>query len=92
MLCIKNVHKSFEENDVLKGISLNVKKESSMVIIGKSGMGKSVLFKSILGLIPIDLGDIIADGISVTERMNRSSYISKFSMLFQNSGKNLTAG
>lgn len=85
MLKIQNVHKSFEDNEVLKGITLNIRKGVSLVIIGKSGMGKSVLFKSILGLIPIDFGDIIADGISVHETLRRSDYISKFSMLFQNS-------
>lgn len=85
MLKIQNVHKSFDDNEVLKGITLSIRKGISMVIIGKSGMGKSVLFKSILGLLPIDLGDISVDGISVHEALKRSDYISKFSMLFQNS-------
>lgn len=85
MLKIQNVHKSFDDNEVLKGITLNIRNGISMVIIGKSGMGKSVLFKSILGLLPIDFGDITVDGISVHETLKRSDYISKFSMLFQNS-------
>lgn len=85
MLQIKDVHKSFGDKHVLNGVNLHVAKNTSMVIVGKSGMGKSVLFKSILGLMKIDQGDIIADGISVNDIFKRSNYISKFSMLFQNS-------
>lgn len=85
MLEIKNVYKSFKNKTILNGVSVTVDDNESLVILGKSGEGKSVLFKSILGLIPIDKGDIKVSGISVNDSGLHCEYISKFSMLFQNS-------
>jgi phospholipid/cholesterol/gamma-HCH transport system ATP-binding protein len=59
---IKNVHKSFGHKHVLQGIDLNVFPGESMVIIGGSGTGKSVLLKCLLGLVPIDSGSLSMDG------------------------------
>lgn len=84
MLEIKNVYKSFKNKTILNGVNVTVDDNESLVILGKSGEGKSVLFKTILGLIPIDKGDIKVSGISVNDVGMRCEYISKFSMLFQN--------
>ena len=85
MLEIKDIYKSFKNKSILNGITITVDKNESLVILGKSGEGKSVLFKTILGLMDIDKGDIKVSGISVNEKKMRNEYISKFSMLFQNS-------
>lgn len=60
-LQVKSLHKSFGEHHVLQGINLEVKKDSSLVILGGSGSGKSVLIKSIIGLINPDSGSILYD-------------------------------
>ncbi len=63
---IRNVHKSFDGYQVLKGINLSVEKGKTAVILGKSGVGKSVLLKSIVGLIKPDTGNIQIDGEEIT--------------------------
>ena len=59
---IRNVIKSFEDNHVLRGIDLDVEQGSTMVILGKSGTGKSVLLKILIGLIVPDAGSVRIDG------------------------------
>jgi len=59
---VRNLHKSFNGFQVLKGINLSVEKGETTVILGKSGAGKSVLLKSIIGLIKPDAGSIRIDG------------------------------
>ena len=82
---LKGVHKRFGPKVVLDGIDLSVNPGESLVIIGGSGTGKSVMLKSILGLIKPDKGSIRVDGQEATrltggarEKLNR-----KFGMLFQ---------
>ena len=83
---INNLYKSFGEKQVLQDVSLNVLAGRSLVIIGRSGVGKSVLLKSILGLEPIDQGTIEIDGIDITNsRQDREREIRKIGMLFQGS-------
>ena len=53
-LTLKNVHKSFGAKKVLQGITLDVHEGESLVVIGGSGTGKSVMLKCILGLLPAD--------------------------------------
>lgn len=53
-----NIHKSFGENDVLKGIDFSFDKGKTNLIIGRSGAGKTVLLKALVGLIPPDNGEI----------------------------------
>lgn len=85
MIKIIDLHKSFGGNDVLKGVDLEIQKGESMVVIGKSGIGKSVLIKSIIGLLKPDRGKIFVDGTEVTslngKRLN--DFRKKFGMLFQ---------
>lgn len=82
---LQNVKKSFGSKVVLDGISLNIKKGESLVVIGGSGTGKSVLIKSILGLLKPDSGSIKIDGEEVTNlsARKRQDLMRKFGMLFQ---------
>ena len=82
MIRLTDVHKSFGSNDVLRGVDLHVPKGQSMVVIGGSGTGKSVLIKSVLGLVTPDSGVIEVDGIDVT-RQPRDAFLARFGMLFQ---------
>ena len=63
MLEVKNVHKAFGDNEVLKGVSLKVEKGDVVVIIGPSGSGKTTLLRSIDFLEKADQGEIIFDDI-----------------------------
>jgi phospholipid/cholesterol/gamma-HCH transport system ATP-binding protein len=82
MIRLTDVHKSFGSNDVLRGVDLHVPKGKSMVVIGGSGTGKSVLIKSVLGLVTPDSGVIEVDGVDVT-RQPRDAFLARFGMLFQ---------
>jgi len=61
MIEVKNVNKSFKENHVLKEVSANFEKGKINLIIGRSGSGKTVLLKSIVGLHEVDTGEILFD-------------------------------
>jgi phospholipid/cholesterol/gamma-HCH transport system ATP-binding protein len=65
MIEIKNLHKAFDENKVLSGIDLTIPTGDTICIIGKSGSGKSVLLKNIVGLITPDEGTVHIDSIDV---------------------------
>jgi len=67
MIQVKSLSKSFGDKKVLCNISFNVNKGDSLAIVGKSGAGKSVLLKSLIGLIKVDSGDIIIDGRSIID-------------------------
>jgi phospholipid/cholesterol/gamma-HCH transport system ATP-binding protein len=80
-ISLRNVVKSFGPKHVLSGVDLDVAKGESMVIIGGSGTGKSVLLKCILGIIPPDKGTITVDGADA--KADRDAFLAKFGMLFQ---------
>jgi phospholipid/cholesterol/gamma-HCH transport system ATP-binding protein len=82
MIELSRVHKAFGANRVLQGVDLTIAKGTSMVIIGGSGTGKSVLLKSILGLVRHDAGTISLDGQDVTTAP-RDAFLARFGMLFQ---------
>lgn len=82
MITLTDVHKSFGSNRVLRGVNLTIPSGKSMVIIGGSGTGKSVLLKCILGLVHPDSGTITLDGEDV-ERASRDAFLARFGMLFQ---------
>lgn len=82
MIELANVHKKFGSNRVLQGVDLVIPKATSMVIIGGSGTGKSVLLKSVLGLVRPDSGTITLDGQDVTTG-DRDAFLARFGMLFQ---------
>ena len=80
-IALENVAKSFGSNHVLRGVSLSVEQGESMVVIGGSGTGKSVLLKSILGIISHDSGQILIDG--KPQGRDRDAFLAQFGMLFQ---------
>ncbi len=82
---IRNLHKRFESNVVLDGLDLNVGVGESVVVIGGSGTGKSVLLKCILGLLDPEEGSIEIDGEEVVGMggRDRERVMHKFGMLFQ---------
>jgi phospholipid/cholesterol/gamma-HCH transport system ATP-binding protein len=82
---LSNIKKSFGSKHVLNGIDLSVNKGESMVIIGGSGSGKSVMLKCILGLIHPDSGSIKIDSKEATtmDTKSRDALMGQFGMLFQ---------
>ena len=85
MILVKDVYKSFGSNHVLRGLNLQVQSGESMVVIGGSGTGKSVLIKCIIGLLYHDRGEIHVDGqeISHLNEEEWNELRKKFGMLFQ---------
>ena len=85
MIEARQLKKSFGPQRVLDGVDLRVEKGESVVIIGRSGGGKSILLKHLIGLLRPDEGDVIIDGESIAE-MNERQLLKvrrKFGMLFQ---------
>jgi phospholipid/cholesterol/gamma-HCH transport system ATP-binding protein len=83
---IRDLHKRFGAKQVLSGVDLDVAEGESVVVIGGSGTGKSVLLKCVLGLLAPDRGSILVDGQEVVGlgRHAREQVMQKFGMLFQN--------
>ena len=82
MIKLTNLKKSFKNNHVLDGVDLDVTQGESLVIIGGSGTGKSVLLKCILGLVTPDAGTITIDKQPLTAK-TRPAFLNRFGMLFQ---------
>jgi phospholipid/cholesterol/gamma-HCH transport system ATP-binding protein len=85
MIELKGVYKSFGNNHVLRGVNLEVRCGESMVVIGGSGTGKSVLIKCVIGLLHHDRGEIFVDGREISG-LNEGAWNElrkKFGMLFQ---------
>ena len=82
MIELQDVHKAFGNNRVLRGATLKIGSGESMVIIGGSGTGKSVLLKCVLGLVEPDRGTILLDGEDVATA-ERDPFLARFGMLFQ---------
>jgi len=85
MIKISNIYKSFDHKEVLKNISKEFKKGETNLIIGRSGSGKTVLLKSIVGLLEIDCGSIFYDDRDFTS-MNlklRKKLRQEMGMVFQ---------
>jgi phospholipid/cholesterol/gamma-HCH transport system ATP-binding protein len=82
---IRALRKTFGPKVVLDGIDLEVADGESLVVIGGSGTGKSVLLKCILGILTPDSGSIEVDGVELTalSRRERDAILQKFGMLFQ---------
>ena len=85
MIAVRDVYKSFGQNQVLRGVNLEVKCGETMVVIGGSGTGKSVLLKCIIGLLRHDRGEIFVDGQEISRLKERewNAIMSKFGMVFQ---------
>jgi phospholipid/cholesterol/gamma-HCH transport system ATP-binding protein len=88
VIIIKGLYKSFEKNtDILKGVDLNVKKGENLVVLGKSGSGKSVLIKCLVGLVTADRGEIEVFNTDITQLNYRqlNAIRVRIGFLFQNS-------
>jgi phospholipid/cholesterol/gamma-HCH transport system ATP-binding protein len=85
MIKIADLYKSFRDNEVLQGVDLEVRAGESMVIIGGSGSGKSVLIKHIIGILRPDRGRVYVAGEEITHLDERdlNQVRKKFGMLFQ---------
>jgi len=85
MIEIKSLHKSFGSNKVLRGVDLSINEGESLAIIGRSGCGKSVLLKHIVGLLKPDEGFVKVEG-EIVHQMNATQMYKmrqKFGFLFQ---------
>jgi phospholipid/cholesterol/gamma-HCH transport system ATP-binding protein len=85
MITISNLKKSFREKRVLQGVSLDIRTGETMVVIGRSGCGKSVLLKHIVGLLVPDEGEVAVDGQIISRLSEKDLYALrlKFGLLFQ---------
>ncbi|WP_269500047.1 amino acid ABC transporter ATP-binding protein [Castellaniella sp. S9] len=94
MIEIRNLHKSYGAQPVIRGIDLTITKGEVLCLIGASGSGKSTLLQCINGLEPIDSGQILVDGIEVHARgTNINQLRQKLGLVFQqyNAFPHLTA-
>ncbi|HEY6166763.1 MAG TPA: ABC transporter ATP-binding protein [Verrucomicrobiae bacterium] len=85
MIETRALQKSFGPQRVLNGVDLRIEKGEAVVIIGRSGGGKSILLKHLIGLLQPDAGDVLVDGESIG-RLNERGLLRvrrKFGMLFQ---------
>jgi phospholipid/cholesterol/gamma-HCH transport system ATP-binding protein len=84
-ISIRGLKKSFGTKEVLRGVDLDLDAGSSLVVIGGSGTGKSVLLKCILGIVPADAGEILIDGVNILKgsRRERERRTRQIGMLFQ---------
>ena len=84
-ISIKDLHKAFGKKQILKGVNLDIEQGKSLVVIGGSGTGKSVLIKCIQGLLNPDSGSILIDGEETvhTDSHKRDDLHKKMGMLFQ---------
>ena len=82
---VRSLYRAFDRKVVLSGLDLDVRKGESLVVIGGSGVGKSVLIKCIIGIMQPDRGSIDIDGQEVLgmRPRDREAVIAKFGMLFQ---------
>lgn len=87
MIRIRNLWKRYGSIDVLKGLNLDANQGEILVILGRSGVGKSVLLRHIIGIEKPDQGSIEIDGVVITELKKNEIYqaVKNMGMLFQGS-------
>ncbi len=85
MIRIVDLHKSFGPKRVLRGVNLDVRRGETMVVIGQSGSGKSVLLKHLIGLLKPDRGQVFVDGLEISRLKENelSRVMRKFGVVFQ---------
>jgi phospholipid/cholesterol/gamma-HCH transport system ATP-binding protein len=85
MIEFRNVHKAFDEEIVLNNVSFRIRRGDTKIILGESGSGKSTILKLILGLIRPDSGQILIEGLDITQMPERElvSIRRKIGMVFQ---------
>jgi len=84
-ISVRNLYKSFGNNNILQGINLDVINGEVLCVIGKSGTGKSVVMKHLVGILIPDSGEIFVDGVNFTDAdiETHRSIVSKYGILFQ---------
>jgi phospholipid/cholesterol/gamma-HCH transport system ATP-binding protein len=85
MIEVIDLRKSFDDLQVLKGVDLTIRKGETVVVIGRSGCGKSVLLRHIIGIMKPDSGKVLVDGVDITALEGDDLYEvrKRFGMLFQ---------
>ncbi|GHV13372.1 ABC transporter ATP-binding protein [Fibrobacterales bacterium] len=85
MIKLRDIRKSFGKQDVLQGVSLDIRRGETMVIIGQSGGGKSVILKHMIGLLQPDDGEVSIDGVTIStpKFFDTRTIRKKMGMLFQ---------
>ena len=84
MLELKNIHKKYGDNEILKGVTFSLEKGETKVIIGPSGTGKSTLLRCINQLHPPDKGEVWLDGEEITNReININKIRKKLDLFFK---------
>lgn len=84
MLKVVNLRKSFNNEEVLKGISFEIDKGEIGVVLGKSGAGKTTLMRCITGLESFDSGEIVVDETEISRSSEKKKLRGKIGMVFQN--------
>ncbi len=88
MLDVKNLKVSYGQSEVIHGLDFSVPKNETLAIMGRNGMGKTTLFKSLIGILPTSDGSITIDGLDVTknesyQRVERGiAYVPQGRMIF----------
>lgn len=84
-ISVRDLRKSFGNNKILQGINLDITNGEVLCVIGKSGTGKSVVMKHLVGILIPDSGEIFVDGVNFTgaDIETRRSIVSKYGILFQ---------
>ncbi len=85
MIEVRDLHKAFGDNHVLRGISLQVEDGTTFVVLGGSGSGKTVLMKHVIGLLKPDQGTVFVDGVEIPKLHGRALTEARrmFGMVFQ---------
>lgn len=85
MIAVRDLHKSFDGQPVLRGITLEVPEGQLLAIVGRSGGGKSVLLKHLIGLLRPDRGAVLVDGVEIGRLRGRAldRVRDRFGVLFQ---------
>ena len=90
MLSVSNLKVAYGQSEVIHGLNFTVPKNETLAIMGRNGMGKTTLFKSLIGILPSADGDISVDGVNVTkcepyQRVeNGIAYVPQGRMIFPN--------
>src|SRR3990167_11430780 len=86
MIEIKNLYKSYNGNPVLNNMNLTINRNEILVILGRSGVGKSVLLKHIIGIEQPDSGSVFINNVNITTLKAPKIYevVQNMGMLFQN--------
>lgn len=90
MLSVNNLKVSYGQSEVIHGLNFEVPKNQTLAIMGRNGMGKTTLFKSLIGVLPLSDGQVSIDGVDVSQQdsyqrvANGIAYVPQGRMIFSN--------